>query len=37
MVETVLKKEKTSSIGSSPDLKFISNENFGKSGSVFDV
>jgi hypothetical protein len=36
MDEKVLKKGITSYIGTSLDLKWISNENLGKSRSVFD-
>jgi hypothetical protein len=36
MVVNYLKKETNSSIGTSPDLQWISNENLGKSMSVFD-
>jgi hypothetical protein len=36
MVEKFLNKLITSSIGTSPDSKWISNENLRKSSSVFD-
>jgi hypothetical protein len=36
MVVKYLKKETSSYIGTSPDSQWISNENLGKSMSVFD-